>query len=229
MDHEQRERIRRAYDQTVLDFEAGRDPLAAVPIEFRGSPELQALLRECAGGCTGAGAQEIRDYLRPQPGMRLLDLGCCANLYNYRIDRWGPLYHGVDISPALIAAMRAFSARERIDVGALEVAEIVDLPFPPDYFDAALLIGVLEYVGLDYCCEALSELHRVLKIGARAVLDIPNLNHPLTATMFKLEHCLGRPNIPNDNAAFDALVRQQFEVTAADRAGVMLKYYLTKA
>jgi len=53
MDHEQRERVRRAFR------------LAAVPIEFRGSSELHTLLRECTGGCTGAGPQEIRDYLRP--------------------------------------------------------------------------------------------------------------------------------------------------------------------
>jgi SAM-dependent methyltransferase len=218
--------VRDAYDRTVEDYLAGREWIDCLPDEFRNSERFKKLQAEMQGGASGSNAPATREFLAPFAGKKLLDAGCSANLFNYRIDQWGAEYYGVDISTALIGAMRRFAARVGIAVGALEVAEVRALPFAEGYFDMAMMIGVLEYVDLPYCAEALRELSRVLKTGARAVMDLPNLAHPLVETMFELETCLGRPNIPKARADFEELLLPLFLVEKTDDSGAMLRYFV---
>ena len=219
---QQLEQVRQAYDLTVEQYRSGTDWLAQVPEAFKNSPEFQALMQEPCN----SGAPENRQYLDPQPGMRFLDVGCCANLANHRLDQWPSTYYGVDISPALIETMQGFVANHQIYIGGLHVAEVADLPFDADFFDIADVIGVLEYCTLDYTEWALAELNRVLKPDARMVMDIPNLAHPLVETMFQLEDYLGRPNVPKPQAAFERLLTPLFAVDHVDDSHVMLKYFV---
>ena len=101
---EQLIKIRQAYNRTVAEYNAGVDPREAIPKEFRNSDEYKSFMAEVGTSC-GSGSPGIREWLRPRTGMRFLDGGCCANLANYRLDRWPCTYYGVDISPALMEAM----------------------------------------------------------------------------------------------------------------------------
>ena len=203
---QQLEQVRRAYDLTVEQYRSGTDWLSQMPEAFKNSAEFQALMQEPCN----SGAPENRQYLDPQPGMLFLDVGCCANLANHRLDQWPSTYYGVDISSALIETMQGFAASQQVPIGGLHVAEITDLPFDADFFDIADVIGVLEYCTLDHIKCALVELHRVLKPDARMVVDIPNLAHPLVETMFQLESYLKRPNVPKPRAAFEQLLTPLF-------------------
>jgi SAM-dependent methyltransferase len=219
----QLEQIRDAYDLTVSQHARGVDPLSQVPASFKASPAFQAFMETPA--CNSANP-ENRAYLAPQAGMAFLDVGCSANLVNYRLDRWPSRYYGIDISPALIDAMRGFVEREAIEIGGLYVTAMDDLPFDDGSFDIASVIGVLEYWSLDYIEAALEELHRVLKADARVVLDIPNLDHPLVVTMMQLEAHLGRPVVPHPAEAFEAALTQDFVIDREDGTRVMRTYYV---
>lgn len=109
---DQLNRIRKAYDLTVEQYRHGIDPLAPVPEAFKNSSEFKTFVAESKKRCN-SNASENKAYLDPQPGMRFLNTGCCANLANYRFDQWPSLYYGVDISPALIEAMQEFVKRHR--------------------------------------------------------------------------------------------------------------------
>ena len=218
--------IREAYDLTVEQNRQGTDPLDAVPDSLKNSAQFKEFMRELGPEQTGSSAPENREFLDPQPGMKFLDAGCSANLANYRLDRWPSLYYGVDISPALIRAMRSFAEHNNIAVGALEVTELLRLPFDDSFFDIAAVIGVLEYASLDYCESALRELGRVLKTGSRMVVDIPNLDHPHIDTMFALERYLGRPNMPKARADFERVLAPLFTTLRTDDSCVMLKYFV---
>ena len=207
---EQLERIRKAYDLTVAQHERGIDP-------FVGLPRHLTEFLERAGGANNSAAPDIFEFLAPKKGMRFLDLGCSANLANYRLDRWPSLYYGVDISPALIRAMENFVRANRLEIGGLWAADI------------AALIGVLEYCTLDYTEAALREIHRVLKPGARIVLDVPNPDHPDVGLAYELEERLGRPNIPKARGDFERLLPGLFAVARVDDSRVMLKYFLRAA
>ena len=219
-------KISEAYDLTVEQHRQGIDHLVGLPDGFRNSDKFREFQKGAGSELTASNAPENRRFLDPQPGMRFLDAGCCANLANYRFDTWPCVYYGVDISPALIDAMKGFATHNRISVGGLEVAELAALPFDENFFDIALVIGVLEYADMDYCRVALLELNRVLRNGSRIVVDIPNLGHAHIQTMFTLEEYLGRPNVPKARAQFEQVLAPLFTIAKADDSRVMLKYFL---
>ena len=122
--------------------------------------------------------------------------------------------------------MRNFVKRQKVSIGGLEVAGISKLPFDDNSFDIAAVIGVLEYCTLDYIGTSLVELNRVLKSGARLVLDIPNRDNPYVADMQKLEEYLGRPNFIHPRAKFEELLVPLFSTERVDDSRVMIKYFV---
>jgi SAM-dependent methyltransferase len=228
VNREQFERIRAAYDVTVRDFRAGINPLAAVPNTFKKSRAFRSFLKEADPSVTGSDAPDIKKFLDPRQGMRCLDVGCCANLATKRLDKWPSTYYGFDISPALIREMSLFAVDAGIKIGGLLVAEMQDIPFPDEFFDLVMVIGVFEYVSMDYAVRSLKEFFRILKPGARMVLDLPNLHHPHIKTMFQLEEYLGRPNIPKSREEFESCLFSLFLPAKTSEKHVMLKYFVEK-
>jgi ubiquinone/menaquinone biosynthesis C-methylase UbiE len=226
MDTAQRKRISKAYDAAISDPAPGRDSWADIPEEFLNSAEFAAFQKDADPKLTGSAAPDIKAFLAPAPGLKLLDAGCCADLAAYRLDRWASTYYGVDISPKIIEAMRTFATKEDIAIGGLEVAEVTTLPFPDQFFDIALCIGVIEYVDLEYTRKAIGELHRVLRQGGRMVIDIPNLDHPLVNVMFALENYLGRPHIIKSHRDFEEAVAPFFNTMDINDRHSMRKYFL---
>lgn len=228
MDEEQLDKIRKAYDSTVQDFLTGINPLSIVPKKFKKSRAFKAFLKGSDPSVIGSSAPDIKEFLQPKTGMKCLDAGCCANLATKRFDKWPSVYFGIDISPVLIREMKEFAAGAGLKIGGLEIAEIKELPFPSDFFDIVMVIGVFEYVSMDYAALALKELYRVLKPGARMVLDLPNLAHPHVETMFQLEEYLQRPNIPKSREQFESFLNPLFSIIKTNEKHVMLKYFVEK-
>lgn len=220
----QLDKIRKAYDLTVEQYKSGINPLDNIPEEIKNSPFFKSLSGDSE--LNNSAATDIKEYLAPESGMRFLDAGCSANLVNYRLDKWPSIYYGLDISPALINAMKDFVKRQNISIGSLEVADFSKLPFDDNFFDIAAVIGVLEYCTLEYIRTALTELHRVLKTGARVVLDIPNQDHSYANDMLELEKYLHRPIFLHSRLKFEELFRSLFVIEHVDDSRVMIKYFV---
>ena len=223
---EQVEIIRMAYDLTVEQYHKGIDPLKEVPEDFKNSMEFKAFMKDADPSVTGSNASKNKEYLKPKKGMRFLDAGCGANLAVYKFYKWPSIFYGVDISTVLINEMKKFVSKHSIQIGSLHVAEIISMPFEDNYFDIALLIGVLEYYSLEYTKKALEEMNRVLKPSAKLVVDIANLIHPHVDVMFKLEAYLKRPNIPKSREDFEKILKLLFLIDKIDDSKVMLKYFV---
>ena len=56
------------------------------------------------------------------------------------------------------------------------VADARSMPFPDEWFDSALMFGVFEHLGFFEAEEALSEISRVMKIGAIFKFDVPDFD-----------------------------------------------------
>jgi len=181
-------------------------------------------LDDAAKWCN-TGAPDVRSYLDPKPGMRFLEVGCSASLLSHGLGKWASTYYGVDISHALIAAMKQYTQRSCLPIGGLYVAESARLPFASGSIDIAALIGVLEYCTNDYVRQTVSELSRVLRSGSRVVFDIPNLDHPHSGMMFEMEQHLGRPQYRHDRKEFEGMLATQFCLEHVDESRVMLKYF----
>jgi SAM-dependent methyltransferase len=105
----------------------------------------------------------VLEWLAPQPGERILDLGCGDGQLTQRIAAAGAAVQGVDSSAEMVAA-----ARERgihADVASAEL-----LPYPDSAFDAVFSNAALHWVR-DHDA-MMREVHRVLRRGGRFVAEM---------------------------------------------------------
>jgi arsenite methyltransferase len=111
----------------------------------------------------------VREALGAQPGERILDVGCGPGFYvSELLEEVGPegAVVGVDGSPAMIAVAQARAAgRGNAD---FHQADAIALPVEDAGFDRALSVQVMEYV--PDVPAGLSEIHRALKPGGRALI-----------------------------------------------------------
>jgi SAM-dependent methyltransferase len=103
--------------------------------------------------------QPVLDLLQPQPGERILDIGCGDGALTERIAASGAQVVGIDASPELTAAARA----RGLDVRLLDARA---LSFEHE-FDAVFTNAVLHWIPeLDV---VLANVHRALRPGGRFV------------------------------------------------------------
>lgn len=113
--------------------------------------------------------QRINDQvlgLRYVQNGQLLDVGCGVGAFIAYMKSAGWSVTGVDLDPKVIETCRAQGLEARR--GRLE-----DLKFPDNHFDAVTLKHVIEHVY--HPRETLQEIHRILKLGGKVVLQTPNL------------------------------------------------------
>lgn len=111
-------------------------------------------------------------WSQPSPGDICIDLCCGSGDLALRLARQvgssGHVY-GVDFSPALlaIASERSQHQYPHPPISWIE-ADVLDLPFADNYFDAATMgYGLRNVADIP---RSLKELHRVLKTGAKAAI-----------------------------------------------------------
>ncbi len=227
MDHDHLSDIRRAYDQDVDDFRAGVDPLSRIPEALRTSEEAQKVLNKEG---VGSADPEYKVFLDPQSGMKFLDVGSCANLFNGTFDEWPSTYYGIDISPKLVEAMQGVAESRKIPIGGLFVADVANMPFQNNFFDIAEVIGVLEYFDGEYIQKAMQEMHRVMKPKTRMIFDMPNLDNPAHKVMMQLEEFQGRKypeHIPTQQEIVDIL-EPFFSIVKIDASRGMTAYFVQR-
>jgi ubiquinone/menaquinone biosynthesis C-methylase UbiE len=110
-----------------------------------------------------------------KPGGAVLDAGCGPGvLVDELVRGQGCELWGVDVSPEMIdRARERHSGLERVHFG---VGDVESLPFQSGFFDAAIAMGVLEY--LPHSGPALQEMFRVLKPGGTLIVTLPNAVSP---------------------------------------------------
>lgn len=116
----------------------------------------------------------VRDYVRPQRGHRILDIGCGpADIFAHLPD---VIYQGFDLNPRYIqAARRRFGSRGHFsceDVTRANVAE-------PESFDIVMANGVLHHLDDGAARKLLALAHHAVRPTGRVVLldpcYLPNL------------------------------------------------------
>jgi SAM-dependent methyltransferase len=105
----------------------------------------------------------VLEWLAPQAGERILDLGCGDGQLTERIVAAGANVTGVDASPAMVAAARARGI-------AAEEGSAESLPFADGSFDAVFSNAALHWVrGQD---AMMTEVRRVLRSGGRFAAEM---------------------------------------------------------
>lgn len=120
--------------------------------------------------------RELALAMTPVAARRVLDVGAGPGVFTRRLLDRGASCCVVDLSHAMVAAARrqllGGSGRPSFIVGDIE-----SLPFATGSFDAALCVGVLQY--LPTLEASLAELARVVAPGGRLIVTFPNARSPL--------------------------------------------------
>lgn len=114
----------------------------------------------------------VADFVRPVPGMKILDIGCGpADILD---DLPAVEYHGFDISASYIESAKArFGERGSFVCRQLELQDLPALP----KFDVALALGLLHHLGESEAVGVMRLAAAALKPGGRLVTMDPVL-HP---------------------------------------------------
>jgi ubiquinone/menaquinone biosynthesis C-methylase UbiE len=105
----------------------------------------------------------VLEWLAPQPGERILDLGCGDGQLTARIAATGAEVVGVDASPAMVAAARARGL-------VVDEASAERLPYSDRAFDAVFSNAALHWIRDQQ--SMLVQVRRVLKHGGRFVAEM---------------------------------------------------------
>ena len=109
----------------------------------------------------------VREYVRPKPGDRILDIGCGpADIVEYLPN--DVEYTGFDNNPAYIDFARGrYGERARFECQ--RVSEAKDLAERPHSFDIVLAIGILHHLDRDEAIAMFRIASQQLKRGGRLV------------------------------------------------------------
>jgi ubiquinone/menaquinone biosynthesis C-methylase UbiE len=104
---------------------------------------------------------------------RLLEVGCTAGTYTMYLARDGYDITGLDISSESIAAARVVAQDRGLSTAHFVASDVDDMrDIPDNAFDGAFSFSTLRY--LPDPVRSLTEIRRVLRPGARVVVDFPN-------------------------------------------------------
>ena len=109
---------------------------------------------------------------RPQPGERVLDVGCGTGIVARRVAPLvgpGGAVTGLDLSPAMLAVAREAAGQEGLVIDWRE-GRAEELPFPDGGFDLAVSQFALMFFADPRA--GLAEMHRVLAAGGRVAVSV---------------------------------------------------------
>jgi SAM-dependent methyltransferase len=130
------------------------------------APAVYRLAQRTIGSPTARRAF-VHDYLRPDPGARILDMGCGTGELASRLEDVD--YVGFDPSPDYIDA-----ARERHgDRGTFVVGGVGDVDVPSGSFDLCVAKGVLHHLDDDIARALARQAYDALRPGGRLVTMDP--------------------------------------------------------
>jgi len=99
------------------------------------------------------------------PGARVLDLGCGAGRHLVNLAGAGFEVHGTDVAPQGLAVARQWLEMEGLSAR-LSLSDMTRQPYPEEFFDGILSLGVMNHAVLADTFAAVAEARRLLKPGA---------------------------------------------------------------
>ncbi|MEO8275423.1 MAG: class I SAM-dependent methyltransferase [Thermoanaerobaculia bacterium] len=143
------------------------DRIAASVGDLRGAPSTE-YYRRCEIALIGRSFGDLR-------GKRVLKLDLWNEAFNTRILHWmadqGAETYGLDLSNVVAHQARRNTAQAGQPVRLMR-ADIRELPFPDNSFDAVYTMGTIEHI--DEYVQAIDEVRRVLRPGGRAIIGVPH-------------------------------------------------------
>jgi ubiquinone/menaquinone biosynthesis C-methylase UbiE len=116
-------------------------------------------------------------------GERMLEVGFGSGLTFLNLHEIYREIHGLDLTSDVGVVKGVFDALNIPTF--LQNGNVLDMPYTSDFFDAVLLISILEHLQTAELEGAFREIYRVLKPGGQMVYGVP-VERPLMVSLFRL-------------------------------------------
>lgn len=178
--------------------------MAFSPSDVLSHPKLYLLYQTLVGGIR-ARRIAILDHVRPEPGLKVLDIGCGPAYTTAYFP--SPEYYGFDVSPEYVKfANTKFSAHGRYFCQLFDQASLEWLP----RVDVVLMMGLLHHLDDAASVQLLSLTKAAMKPGARLfTLDGVYQAGQSRISRFLLDQ--DREKFVREEGAYVALAKQVFE------------------
>jgi ubiquinone/menaquinone biosynthesis C-methylase UbiE len=138
--------------------------------------EMRYHTNSCEGIAYITRRQLVLDFLPPTP-KKVLDIGCGPGILTKDLLAKGYAVYSSDLSIEMIRQAKLKTAQcKNPDKVFFSVNDASNLPFATNQIDTVLCIGVMYYIE-DYQ-SVLSEIHRVLKPGGEAIIQVNKMRWP---------------------------------------------------
>lgn len=111
--------------------------------------------------------------LKPQKGMKVLDVGCGTGNFSIKLSKMGCDVVGVDLSREMLKIAKEKREKEKLDIS-FYMMDVYDLDFPDNAFDAVFSMATFEFIKEPE--RAYAEMYRVVKPGGRILIGTINKN-----------------------------------------------------
>ena len=165
----------------------------------------------------------MREYLRPESGERVLDVGCgVGDVVNHVGDA---TYVGVDQNPDYVSRAQRMSHGRGSFINA-SVQELPSLGLAD--FDKVIIIGVLHHLDDDIVASLITELPKVMKPDARLVVA-ENAWTADQATTARVLIALDRGRNVRELSGYERLITPSFDVVRTTVRHDLLRFPYTYA
>ena len=178
-------------------------------------------------GSESARRRYVRDFLRPRPGMKVLDIGCGTGAILEHLPA-DVDYVGYDLNPRYVeAARRRYAGR-----GRFFCARVEEEPDAPGGFDLVLATAVLHHLDDAAADRLVASAHRGLRAGG-CLVTLDPVVHPGQSAVARLLIALDRGRRVRTPQGYRDLVAGRFaaveEHLLTDLAAVPYSHFVMRA
>lgn len=106
----------------------------------------------------------LHDLFQNKKVKKILDLGCGSGRHLVYFAKLGYDVCGIDMSPVAIKLSREWLANEGLKAE-VHCEDIRGMPWPDNFFDAAISVQVIEHNPLEQIRKIIKEVHRVMHVS----------------------------------------------------------------
>jgi len=155
----------------------------------------------------------ISGLLDPQPGQKIIDIGCGVGTFVYAAAKQKAIAYGLDYSHESLKIAKVLSEKFNTEITSEFVTgSALSLPYKDSSFDKVVIADFIEHITDAEKEILLKEVHRVLKHQAEGIIFTPNaIREKIGDAYWSIRHLLFKHRIPQTDLHYGLIHRGGFE------------------
>lgn len=172
---------------------------------------------------------EILSLIKIKENTKILDVATGTGIYLIEALKKGGAGYGVDISKKMLEQVKKKIIKFKLKGKIIRIikGDAEKLPFPSNFFDVVICIGMFEYYPLGKVKTFLEEIKRVLKKEGSLIADFPNKNDKGIYEFQEKERSVGHEiYIYKGDKINEFLKHMGFRIIKSNCAGIEIQFLL---